>query len=370
MLPQLPTTKHEDWKYTNLSRYYDAKEFENAGLHQSDYQNCDLSRPPFSADHTADLAYGNFRSDLLQLSSEKVEISELISAKQCSKTNFTDVAVQQHFQTGCHIKIAENTNAGTLALSNIQNSATQTVVDVAANSTATLVETFENKNQQVHNTQINLYAGAKLTYIRICSDSDTLLSSTTVNLSENANFNGFSLAQSGALNRHDMWINHTQQNSQASFNTLQLAANGAQLDTNLRCHHMQESCNSDILCKQIATGRSHTVFQGKFHVAQAAQQTDANMLCQNLPLTHEARCTSKPELEIYADDVQCSHGCTNGALDEAALFYLQARGISPEKARSMVLEGFVTSLIPAELCTSIATHITSLTQTWIEEHTS
>ena len=93
--------------------------------------------------------------------------------------------------------------------------------------------------------------------------------------------------------------------------------------------------------KGVAAGRAHGAFQGRIIVRPGAQKVDAHQLSQNLVLSPRAAIDTKPELEIYADDVKCSHGATIGDLDEAALFYMKARGIGHEEARRMLLEAFV-----------------------------
>jgi len=99
--------------------------------------------------------------------------------------------------------------------------------------------------------------------------------------------------------------------------------------------------------KGVAAGRAHGAFQGRITVAPGAQKTDAHMLSRNLLLGRRAAIDTKPELEIFADDVKCSHGAAVGDLDEAALFYLRARGIPREAARRMLVEAFLRE--PVEL---------------------
>jgi Fe-S cluster assembly protein SufD len=95
----------------------------------------------------------------------------------------------------------------------------------------------------------------------------------------------------------------------------------------------------------VATGRAHGAFQGCITVRPGAQKVDAHQLSRNLVLSRRAAVDTKPELEIHADDVKCSHGAAVGDLDEAALFYLRARGIAPAEARRMLIEGFVREAV-------------------------
>ncbi len=97
--------------------------------------------------------------------------------------------------------------------------------------------------------------------------------------------------------------------------------------------------------KGVLDGAARGVFQGKVLVRPAAQKTDAHQLNRNLLLSPKAEVDAKPELEIYADDVKCSHGATTGALEEAAMFYLMSRGIPPDAARRLLIEAFVAEAL-------------------------
>ena len=110
-------------------------------------------------------------------------------------------------------------------------------------------------------------------------------------------------------------------------------ADGQHSDITLELSHAVPNCTSKPLYKQIARGRSKAVFQGKIIVARDAQKTDAKLMMQGLMLSDEAEILSKPELEIYADDVVCGHGSTVGALDEDSMFYLMSRGIPQGRGR-------------------------------------
>ena len=105
--------------------------------------------------------------------------------------------------------------------------------------------------------------------------------------------------------------------------------------------HAVPRCGCKPLFKQIARGRSTAVFQGKIVVARDAQKTDAKLMMQGLMLSDEANILSKPELEIFADDVVCGHGSTSGQIDEDLLFYLESRGIPEVQARALLIQAFV-----------------------------
>ena len=108
---------------------------------------------------------------------------------------------------------------------------------------------------------------------------------------------------------------------------------------------MAVGCQSRELFKSVLDGDSHAVFQGKIIVQPGAQKTDAKMMTQALLLSDRAEADNKPELEIFADDVQCGHGATAGALDQDLLFYLKARGIPQKQAEALLIQSFVGEAI-------------------------
>ncbi len=117
------------------------------------------------------------------------------------------------------------------------------------------------------------------------------------------------------------------------------------VDNVIRVHHEAPDCHSDQFYKGVIDGRAHAVFAGKIIVHQDAQKTNAYQKNDNLLLSDDAEIDTKPELEIYADDVVCGHGSTAAELDEDLLFYLMARGIPKAQARSLLIESFVGEAI-------------------------
>ena len=116
-------------------------------------------------------------------------------------------------------------------------------------------------------------------------------------------------------------------------------------DTTLVADHVAVGCQSRELFKSVLDGDSRGVFQGKIIVRPGAQKTDAKMMTQALLLSERAEADNKPELEIFADDVQCGHGATAGALDQNLLFYLKARGIPQKQAEALLIQSFVGEAI-------------------------
>ena len=126
----------------------------------------------------------------------------------------------------------------------------------------------------------------------------------------------------------------------ATLNGLTMPRGTEHVDTVIRMHHEQPDCESDQFYKTVADERGHAVFSGKIFVHKDAQRTNAYQKNDNLLLSDDAEIDAKPELEIYADDVKCSHGATCGDLDPLGLFYLRSRGLDEAQARSMLTFAF------------------------------
>lgn len=130
-----------------------------------------------------------------------------------------------------------------------------------------------------------------------------------------------------------------------SHSALSLTRHTQHHDNTLKIYHSGESNQTHIAARNLVDDSGHAVFQGKFYVAKPAQKTNAYMHCHNILLSDGARTSHKPELEIYADDVKCSHGAATGGLNDSQLFYLRARGLTLQAARALLLQGFAEEFI-------------------------
>ena len=147
---------------------------------------------------------------------------------------------------------------------------------------------------------------------------------------------------------------------ESTLNGLFLSRGEEHVDNYTSIEHAAPGCESHELYKGVLADKSHGVFRGKIHVHQIAQQTDAYQSNQNLLLGDDAEIMSKPQLEIYADDVKCSHGSTTGELDEQAIFYLRARGIGEAAARRVLTRAFADELVERISHDAIRAHVEAL----------
>ena len=149
----------------------------------------------------------------------------------------------------------------------------------------------------------------------------------------------------GDLVRNDTQVRFSEGPAEADLRGFYHVADGDLIDYHLLIDHAMPNCHSNQLYKGILDGDGKGVFNGKIFVKQDAQKTEAYQSNKNLLLSQDAVMNSKPQLEIFADDVRCSHGATSGQLDQEALFYLRARGLSPDSARSLLLRAFAGELL-------------------------
>jgi len=185
-------------------------------------------------------------------------------------------------------------------------------------------------------------------------------------IAADARYESFVLTLGGRLSRHDCFANFAGEGAACGLFGAYLLK-GEQEATNATfVDHAVPKCTTDEVFKGVVDDRAHGVFLGKIAVRPQAQKTDAHQLNKNLLLSPRANVDTKPELEILADDVKCSHGATVGDLDEQALFYLEARGIPADEARRMLIEAFAADAIDRiEDDAALRAHLLAHVQRWL-----
>ncbi|MBT8041963.1 MAG: Fe-S cluster assembly protein SufD, partial [Pontiella sp.] len=189
-------------------------------------------------------------------------------------------------------------------------------------------------------------------------------------LGTEAVFSNHTITIGSALGRNDIRGKLTGPGGEAICNGLYLLKDKQHFDTHLFMDHAMPKCNSHELYKGILDDKAHGVFCGRILVQQDAQQTDAIQNNRNLLLTRTAKCNSLPQLEIYADDVKCTHGATVGQLDEEALYYLQTRGIDPRQGHAMLTFAFANEVLDEVKCKTVKTYVEELVQDWLSKVSS
>jgi Fe-S cluster assembly protein SufD len=195
--------------------------------------------------------------------------------------------------------------------------------------------------------EFQVAADAHVTHARLQQEGPAGIHLSTVfaTVAEKGTYDSFLLHAGARLARAEAYVTLAGAFSAAHLNGAQLVGDGQHADCTTFLDHAAPDCPSRQTVKTVLAGRSRGVFQGKIHVHQIAQRTDGYQMNQALLLSEQAEIDSKPQLEIYADDVKCSHGATVGALDETQLFYLRSRGIPEAEARSMLIEAFLLDAV-------------------------
>jgi Fe-S cluster assembly protein SufD len=200
------------------------------------------------------------------------------------------------------------------------------------------VNTFTN-----HITEIFISKNANLTIDKLQYEGETSSQIMTeqVEQSDDSTFTINTATLNGLLVRNNLNIAVNGQNCETNLNGVYLLNGNQHVDNHTIVDHLKPNCNSNELYKGVIDGKATAVFNGKVFVRKDAQKINAFQSNGNVLLTDDATVNSKPELEIYADDVKCSHGSTTGQLDEEAVFYLRARGLSETAARQLMVGAFV-----------------------------
>ncbi|MGH2575429.1 MAG: Fe-S cluster assembly protein SufD, partial [Ignavibacteria bacterium] len=171
------------------------------------------------------------------------------------------------------------------------------------------------------------------------------ISKTQVELNANSSFTSSLISFGGALVRNDLNSVLNGEGCECNYNGLFIVNGGQHIDNHTLMDHAKPHCQSNELYKGILGGKSRGVFNGKVIVRKNAQKTNAYQSNKNIILSNEALMNTKPQLEIFADDVKCSHGATVGQLDDDSVFYLRSRGIDEKNARSMLISAFASDVI-------------------------
>ncbi|MBV9202861.1 MAG: Fe-S cluster assembly protein SufD [Alphaproteobacteria bacterium] len=226
---------------------------------------------------------------------------------------------------------------------------TRSLVVAGQDSRATVVESFAGSGDYWRNDviELRLGAGSELTRVTFVAEGVDALhfGETLARLDEASRLSGFVLLAGGRTVRHDVTVRSEGAGSRCDLNGVFLLSGRQEANILTTVDHRAPGGETREVFKGVATGHAHGAFQGRITVRPGAQKVDAHQLSRNLVLSPRAAIDTKPELEIYADDVKCSHGAAIGDLDEAALFYLRARGISNNEARRMLIEAFAQEAV-------------------------
>jgi len=227
----------------------------------------------------------------------------------------------------------------------------RSVIVVERGARAMVIESHEGPpavDYQV-NAAVELFVGdqAHVDHVKLIGEGGDALhvSSLAVAVGARARFNSFSFVAGGAVVRNQLFLNFDGEGTVAAIRGASLLKGRQHADTTLVANHIAPACQSREVFKTVLDDEAHGVFQGRIIVRPHAQKTDGKMMTQALLLSERAEADNKPELEIFADDVQCGHGATAGALDDELKFYLMARGIPAAAAEALLIQAFLGEAI-------------------------
>lgn len=228
---------------------------------------------------------------------------------------------------------------------------TRSLVVVGDGARATLVETHEGPDRSEYqvNALLQLIVGedAWVERVKVTTEGSEALHVGTLlaDVGARARFCDFGFVAGGAVVRNQLFVRLSGEGANAGLRGVSLLAGRRHADTTLALDHSAADGQSRELFKSVVDGEARAVFQGKITVQRLAQKTDAKMMARALLLSETAEADCKPELEIFADDVQCGHGATTGALDDQLKFYLMARGIPSGEAEAMLIQAFAGEVV-------------------------
>jgi len=227
----------------------------------------------------------------------------------------------------------------------------RSLVVVEEGARAMLIESHEGpagSDYQV-NAALELFVGdrAHVDHVKIIGEGEDALHVSTLAaaIGAHARFNSFTFTAGGDVVRNQLFLKFDGEGTLAGIRGATLLKGRQHADTTLVANHVARDCQSREVFKSVLDGEAHGVFQGRIIVRPQAQKTDAKMMTQALLLSDRAEADNKPELEIFADDVQCGHGATAGALDDELKFYLMARGIPAAEAEALLIQAFLGEAI-------------------------
>ena len=354
---QFPGRRDEHWKYTRTVQLT-KQSFSQASVGTID--NIDAYVIPSLDCYRVVFANGCFVEALSDLSASELG---LLSSNESGysplegRQHIFSMINQASFSEGINLSVAENVKLDKpvhvihVGSGDGVSSQVRHRLEVATGAEATVITSYHSADGSTQYTSAVLEAkvgdNATLNVIKVQVENGQSfnISQEIVDQGKDSRFSINTITTGGKLVRNDLNIAVNGQNCDTVLNGAYVIDGDQHVDNHTVVDHKVPRCLSSELYKGVMSGKATGVFNGKVFVRQDAQQVNAFQSNGNVLLSDEATINTKPELEIYADDVKCSHGTTTGQLDKEALFYLQARGIGKENARRILVSAFVDETI-------------------------
>ncbi len=312
----VPSRRVEEWKYTDLRKFSLA---EGAAPHADDpFAAIGVDRDVKAAPLEDAAVFAPFDHPLDALNRAQARTGFLLDAT-------SNETVRLHFGAG-H---------------------TRSLIRVAPGVNLTVIEAHDSSGLADHVVAVDLGEGATLTQIRGRVNGGNQIFRQHTTLNAKARHELFAVTSGGAQTRHELHTDLAGEGAELALFGAYLLSAEQHLDTTTVTRHLVPNARSEQTFKGVLGGRAQGVYQGKVAIAKGADGSEAHQLSKAVLLSPRAEIDHKPELEIYADEVIASHGATSGALDEAALFYLRARGVPELDAKALLVAAFVDEVIEA-----------------------
>ena len=376
-----PNKRIEEWRFTNLAS------LTKGAANEDQPTSPALTHDAFKADYEVVFENGVFSKEKSHLDNlpEGVRITSLAEELGGGAVFSLDeddnralIALNTaYMQDGLCLHVGDGVEVpGVLAVRFLtktdepQNIHIRNRITLGDGAKLTLLEEHEGNGHYFVNpvTMIHLSDGATLNHYKHQNESLAAyhIALTDCELASNATYRNFALTHGARLSRNEMKTSILGANALSKLDGAYLLDGNQHCDTTSLTEHKVSQNVSEQVYKGVLTGKSHGVFQGKIHIFPDAQQVSGDQLSKALLLSDNAQVDCKPELEIYADDVKCSHGATTGELDEDALFYLQARGIPTDQAKKMLVEAFLGDVLLEIENDAIRQYFEALSASWLE----
>ena len=373
--------REEAWKYTSLRPIADAEFHEPLTPLAGD--SALLARLPRIDAPRAVFVDGRFRPELsaLPTSLRVISFADHPEFGRLARPDAEPLAALNTMlaEDGAAISVAEGVDAGLLLLVSLATATLghatafhpRHMIRLAPGARLNLLEVCIGEGAYLHNavTEVHVAANAVLTHVRLQDESPTAFHIATLyaEIAEHGTYDSFALNLGGRVARTEAHARLIGPHGITHLNGAQLLGGVQHADFTTVVKHDAPSCTSRQTVKNVLAGRSRGVFQGRIEVARAAQKTDGYQMNQALLLSPDAEIDTKPELEIFADDVKCSHGATVGELDAEQLFYLRSRGIPDVEARSILVRAFLAEALDAVTHEAVRGVLDRVVEHWWEK---
>ncbi|CCH00435.1 FeS assembly protein SufD [Fibrella aestuarina BUZ 2] len=369
-----PTIRHEEWKYSNVKAMVgQAYAFDNGTALTAD--ELGTLQIPNLEGNILYFVNGHYRADLSQIVSPATHLqirsfaealqtdAETIGLHFSRYADFQDsafTALNTAFAyDGVFIRVPDNKVVEEPVILRFitdvrtQNVAAQprNLIVIGRNADVKIAESYRTIGDKAAFTnivtEVVVAADARVEHYRVQNDSQQTnhICRTQVSQADNSHYYNATITLNGGFVRNDLNIVLNGEHCEAFMYGLYMPNGTQHIDNHTLVDHAMPNSYSNELYKGILNDKGTGVFNGKIYVRPDAQKTNAYQSCKNVVLSPEASMNTKPQLEIYADDVKCSHGTTTGKLNEEALFYLQSRGIPKEAARTLLLYAFAEEVV-------------------------